>query len=755
MPAEGAVAEAASSAASGAKEGAKEGAEAAGKAANEGAASAAEGAGGSSGGEGSAGGESGGESAPKGEDGNSPDVSKGDAEKKQKPKLPSMNGDMSEGDDWEPDKGNKTGKLVGGIAGGIAGQILIPVPVLGSAIGSALGEALGSIVEFFVKMSIIIALLVGLIASVWIYKGIAGSLENNQTTRYSEDPLQGTKRAKDTDTFMGSNDTLDEFDYRYPMQKGLETYVDGIEGEPDTGLKDAMEKAIANKCLGMIYALGDDKVSKVYAWNFIDAIWSKIKTWATRFNRQMKGYNLQKSLETFYENRWPYDKGNAKIGDFIASVAPESYVKGNAALSKYKRNFKPKYDDVNWIEILSVFSMNTKYDWNNINYDEFNEYIHSDENQFKYFEMGVKWKVAYAGSTEEDHDFGDGRHGQCVVKEYILPNEFDTEDDLAAYIKSNPVLTKWKCSHGYTLYLRPKYYFCKITVKPFGLRELYDLAGVSPDGYYQVANKNGRGDEKGDVSFYQHKNRDMLDYNELWTRTYLRHKDKAGGFSVGGPPYNKERSKDSPIYNDLNKCKDKNQPKKWDNKKTGRSDWYYIKKVQTYDKNMIDPHAVFETKEPEVVLPDVSDMVDGYDELTDEQKAFVAKVVTYAEAAVGCPYDQGKRMQEGYFDCSSLAWRACNFAGLNCGQTTWALTSVGWYNWGLEHGVLVEGGNLMIPGTILVTEPGNIHHVLVCVGGGYIVEARGAKWGVVRCHYTERAPLREGRYYAIYPWMLV
>lgn len=671
-------------------------------------------------------------------------------------------------DDWEVDKNNAIGKTTGGIAGGIVGgiigQILIPVPVIGGgiggSIGGAIGEAIGDITEFFIKVFVIFIVLFALIiGGVWIQKGTDGSLMNNQTTRYSQDPLGDNKTAKDSKIFKGGDDTLDEFDFDYPLQKGLDTYVDGIEGEPDTGLKDAMGKAIANKCMGMIFALGDSKVSKVRAWTFFSDMWAKVKSFWTNVQREKKGYNLEKSLETFYENPWPYDKGDAKIGDYIASIASDSYVNSSKALKKYRRDFVPKYDDVNWIEILSVFSMNTKYDWNNINYDEFNEYIHSDENQFKYFEMGVKWAAKYSGSVSHPDE-------DCPYCTKTQEVKYDTEDELADYLKANPSI-KTTCRHGYEIIMVPQYYYCNIKVKPFGLRELYDLAQVSPDDKYQVT-KNGRSDDKDGVSFFYHTNEDMLDYNELWTRTYLRKFDKRGRFSVGGPAYDVERSKQSTIYNDLGKCKDKHQPKKYirntdgypyleeTNIPTGRSDWYYIKKVQTFEDNIIDPKAVFDIRQPDVVDPHVDQMLEGIDNLNEEQKDLIAKVLTYVYAAEGCPYSQAQRMNEGIYDCSSLVWRAYDWAGLNCGDTTWALTTVGWVNWGKEHGCLVEGGEFInIPGTILIAEPGNIHHAMISLGDGYIMHAKGVNWGVVKEHYTKRSDLSNGRYYAIYPWMVL
>lgn len=54
----------------------------------------------------------------------------------------------------------------------------------------------------------------------------------------------------------------------------------------------------------------------------------------------------------------------------------------------------------------------------------------------------------------------------------------------------------------------------------------------------------------------------------------------------------------------------------------------------------------------------------------------VAKAINYAVGAIGSTYDQSKRMQEGYYDCSSLVWRAYHAAGKSIGgSSTYAPTA--------------------------------------------------------------------------------
>ncbi|WP_310605158.1 Ig-like domain-containing protein [Anaerosporobacter sp.] len=55
--------------------------------------------------------------------------------------------------------------------------------------------------------------------------------------------------------------------------------------------------------------------------------------------------------------------------------------------------------------------------------------------------------------------------------------------------------------------------------------------------------------------------------------------------------------------------------------------------------------------------------------------AKVINALKYAMDAVGTPYSQAKRMENGYYDCSSLTWRAYHSAGVNIGSKWWAPTA--------------------------------------------------------------------------------
>lgn len=53
----------------------------------------------------------------------------------------------------------------------------------------------------------------------------------------------------------------------------------------------------------------------------------------------------------------------------------------------------------------------------------------------------------------------------------------------------------------------------------------------------------------------------------------------------------------------------------------------------------------------------------------------VIGTLKYAMNAIGTTYSQAKRMEKGYYDCSSLTWRAYHSAGVNIGSKYWAPTA--------------------------------------------------------------------------------
>ena len=57
-----------------------------------------------------------------------------------------------------------------------------------------------------------------------------------------------------------------------------------------------------------------------------------------------------------------------------------------------------------------------------------------------------------------------------------------------------------------------------------------------------------------------------------------------------------------------------------------------------------------------------------------------------------CKYDQRKRMQENYYDCSSLVWKSYSKYGINFGSANYAPVAADQGKWCASHKKLVKGG---------------------------------------------------------------
>lgn len=55
----------------------------------------------------------------------------------------------------------------------------------------------------------------------------------------------------------------------------------------------------------------------------------------------------------------------------------------------------------------------------------------------------------------------------------------------------------------------------------------------------------------------------------------------------------------------------------------------------------------------------------------------IIETIQAAEDAIGSPYSNEKRMQDGYYDCSSLVWKSYKEAGVSVGSSTYAPTAAG------------------------------------------------------------------------------
>ena len=108
-----------------------------------------------------------------------------------------------------------------------------------------------------------------------------------------------------------------------------------------------------------------------------------------------------------------------------------------------------------------------------------------------------------------------------------------------------------------------------------------------------------------------------------------------------------------------------------------------------------------------------------------------AQVAQMAMTKVGCGYSQDRRMQEGWYDCSSLVYRLYKEAGINL---PYVASTQGQYCY--KNAMIINKKDLQ-PGDLIFysyEENGkfhNISHVAIYVGDGKMVHAANTRRGVV------------------------
>jgi NlpC/P60 family len=128
-------------------------------------------------------------------------------------------------------------------------------------------------------------------------------------------------------------------------------------------------------------------------------------------------------------------------------------------------------------------------------------------------------------------------------------------------------------------------------------------------------------------------------------------------------------------------------------------------------------HFQFGLQLPKVTLPELPAPPSGK---ARPASAAARAAVAYAKAQLGKPYVWGAN-GPGSFDCSGLAWRAYQAAGLGWPD----MTATAQYAWLRQRGAAVSGP--LQPGDLVFydADPVAIHHVAIVAGPGVMVEAPG------------------------------
>ena len=109
------------------------------------------------------------------------------------------------------------------------------------------------------------------------------------------------------------------------------------------------------------------------------------------------------------------------------------------------------------------------------------------------------------------------------------------------------------------------------------------------------------------------------------------------------------------------------------------------------------------------------------------------KIVDRAQKIATGTYSQAKRMQNGYYDCSSLVWRAYSPEGIKFGNNNWAPVAADIGKWSMKNGkkisnelseAQIQKQKLKVGDLLFKTGSGNgrykgIDHVEMFIGYGY------------------------------------
>ena len=247
-------------------------------------------------------------------------------------------------------------------------------------------------------------------------------------------------------------------------------------------------------------------------------------------------------------------------------------------------------DDVNFAEIVAIFSMSDcipglekseGFLWGTNNYDDFENFLVSDDCKPYMYELGLKWTPIYRGQK----DLGNGEY-ETIERD---GDDYDSPE-ACANAPETRVFDGVLCHF--------EEFYIKSFIKPFGLREEFKIA------FYELEPKDAY--EQDHLNFSMHSNGFILNYAERTTRLYQRDYKKKVTFNYDfknsngkikdkvqykhtvnalGPPYDEPRSKYSSIYEEL-------LNDEWlieqELNGQGRSAWFYIEKTYNKDLEEID-----------------------------------------------------------------------------------------------------------------------------------------------------------------------
>lgn len=416
---------------------------------------------------------------------------------------------------------------IGGTAAA-AGATAGAASVAGASSAGAAGTAITGVVSasaapIIIAVVIVIVLFV-IFFAIMLYM-MPGSSQSYQDTEYgNQDEVVPAKV-----NYNFTNNNLEivntPYDYAHPYMQGSTLYSEAIES--------ALEKSFSSYCIGQINELKPTAFENLI--NFFKGLAKKPyhKKQATLdffLNENPYPYNLRLSRNSFYTVRdylntvrkaGSLDDGDVKIDFTGARVIPENELN----------------NDINFAEILSVFGQEEKLNWKTCKYEDYVAFLNSETTQKLFYEMYVEEEnPVYVITCKKPEQYTDDEgivqtriRSKTIEKQFGgVEFEFDPEKEFGP---------GWK--------LDEVYFYYKIYVMPYGLRELYEMIkGSEWETFLEATNE----------TFHFQTNRGLINYNELYLRTYVR-EEKPDPISPDrpydiyersnlylGPDYREERS---------------------------------------------------------------------------------------------------------------------------------------------------------------------------------------------------------------------
>jgi len=529
---------------------------------------------------------------------------------------------------------------------------------------------------------IILIIFVAVICGTSIRRNTSSHIENHTETQYGNQ--EDEPHADDNYKFTNDEpeNIKEEYDYDVPNKVAALKYKDAT--------NTAVKKAFTEQMISIVDVLD----------SYAQSLYGIIKSLIDGYVYAKEDRKL--TIKSLYENPYPYSTAKSggsfyKIGNYLAAMGfgGDAYgvfeEEGYSAMPEDKIN-----DDLNFDEVNAVMTEGNKYNTDNSKLEEYIKlFTESEKAMSNMYEM--KAVTTFYGYYYLDVEEDDGEGGTRTVTK-----KFRTGDH-----EKSPEGPKEEAESKGSEIEYPIHYYFKITVKPFGLHELYELSGANPKAKFQ---------------FKYHTNIEHLDTIEQYDRLWCRMDEDGDGTITKeenylGPSYADKRDHTSTIFGEGMDMEGNSSPVT-----TGRSAWVYIPV-----EDQLDPKSL-SAKIKRGYRDDDDD--DGGDD-DDDGRRMGLREWFIDKAIKNCYYSQdgdkrlgqyvdGPQGRKRCFDCSGLVY--CGYKevlGMTFGMNTAEqIANLEGQKKVIMYNSDFDESKLRVGDLLYYKHPGGGRHVKVYVGAG-------------------------------------